>query len=49
MSKIISQYGKKAIRFLANINYLLNLVNANYEATFLEELEVSGNSLVRQW
>ena len=32
-----------------DINYLFNLVNANYTATFLEELQVSGNILERQW
>lgn len=40
---------KVDINIKGNINYLFNLVNANYEATFLEELEVSGNVLVRQW
>lgn len=40
---------KVDINIKGNINYLFNLVNANYEATFLEELEVSGGVLVRQW
>lgn len=40
---------KVNIYIKGNINYLFNLVNANYTATFLEKLEVSGNSLVRQW
>ena len=47
--EIYSSSTKVDIKIKGNINYLLNLVNANYEATFLEELEVSGNSLVRQW
>lgn len=40
---------KVDIYIKGNINYLFNLVNANYAATFLEELEVSGSVLVRQW
>lgn len=40
---------KVDIYIKGNINYLFNLVNSNYAATFLEELEVSGNTLVRQW
>lgn len=40
---------KVDIHIKGNINYLLNLVNANYAATFLEELEVSGSVLVRRW
>ena len=40
---------KVDIYIKGNIHYLFNLVNANYAATFLEELEVSGSVLVRQW
>lgn len=47
--KIYSNNTKVDINIKGNINYLFNLVNTNYTATFLEELQVSGNTLVRQW
>lgn len=47
--ELYSNNTKVDINIKGNINYLFNMVNANYTATFLEELEVSGTSLVRQW
>lgn len=47
--EIYSSSTKVDIYIKGNINYLFNLVNVNLTSTFLEELEVSGNSLVRQW
>lgn len=42
--------GRKVdIRIKGGINYTFNLINSNYTATFLEELEVDGDKLVRQW
>ena len=46
---IYSNNTKVDINIKGDINYLFNLVNANYTATFLEELQVSGNILERQW
>lgn len=46
---IYSNSTKVDIRIKGNINYLFNLVNANYTATFLEELQVNGSVLERQW
>lgn len=42
--------GKKVdINIKGGINYTFNLINSNYTAVFLEELEVDGDELVRQW
>lgn len=46
---IYSNSTKVDINIKGNINYLFNLVNTNYTATFLEELQVNGNVLERQW
>lgn len=46
---IYSNNTKVDINIKGDINYSFNLVNANYTATFLEELQVSGNILERQW
>ena len=47
--EIYSNSTKVDINIKGNINYLFNLVNTNYTATFLEELQVNGNVLERQW
>lgn len=47
--ELYSNNTKIDINVKGNINYLFNLVNTNYTATFLEELEVSGSVLKRQW
>jgi len=46
---IYSNSTKVDINIKGNINYLFNLVNTNYTATFLEELQVNGSVLERQW
>lgn len=46
---IYSNGTKVDINIKGGINYTFNLINSNYTATFLEELEVDGNKLVRQW
>lgn len=47
--ELYSNDTKVDINIKGNINYLFNLVNSNYTATFLEELQVSGSVLERQW
>lgn len=46
--EMYSDNTKVDINIKGNINYLLNLVNTNYTATFLEQLQVSGNILENQ-
>lgn len=47
--ELYSNNTKVDINVKGNINYLFNLVNTNYTATFKEELQVSGSILERQW
>lgn len=45
---IYSSGTKVEINIKGGINYTFNLINSNYTATFLEDLEVSGSKLVSQ-
>ena len=46
---IYSNSTKVDIHIKGSINYLFNLVNTNYTATFLEKIQANGNVLERQW
>lgn len=48
-AEIYSNKTKVNIYIKGTINYTLDILDGGYSATFLEELELSGNSLVRQW
>lgn len=49
-SQLLNLNRTKVIIYIKGIiNYTWEIVGGAYIATFLEELEVSGNRLVRQW